>query len=54
MTEATEQVPAKRRRGCLRILGYSLLVAFIFFIAAAIGGYFYWQSVKKTPEYSLA
>lgn len=54
MTEATEQVPAKRRRGCLTILGYSLLVAFIFFIAAAIGGYFYWQSVKKTPEYSLA
>ncbi len=35
----------------LKILGISLVAIFLI---AAIGGYFYWQSLKTTPQYSLA
>ena len=35
----------------LKILGVSLVAVLLI---GAIGGYFYWQSLKKTPEYSLA
>lgn len=44
----------KKRGGCLRILGILSILAFIVLLIGAIGGYFYWQSVKKTPQYSLA
>ena len=35
----------------LKIVGISLAVILIL---GAIGGYFYWQSLKRTPQYSLA
>ena len=44
----------KKRRGCLRILGILGVFTLILLLIGAIGGYFYWQSVKKTPQYSLA
>ncbi len=44
----------KKRGGCLKILAILGICSFIILIIGAIGGYFYWQSVKKTPQYSLA
>lgn len=44
----------KKRSGCLRILGLTGIVLAIVLVIAGIGSYFYWQSVKKTPAYSLA
>ena len=44
----------KKRRGCLRILAILGILTFVLLLIGAIGGYFYWQSVKKTPQYSLA
>ncbi len=35
----------------LKIFGISLVVILL---TAAIGGYFYWQNLKTTPQYSLA
>ena len=35
----------------LKILGIALG---LIVLAGAVGGYFYWQSLKKTPQYSLA
>jgi hypothetical protein len=35
----------------LKILGAALI---LILVVGAIGGYFYWQSLKKTPQYSLA
>lgn len=35
----------------LKILGVSLIAILLI---GAIGGYFYWQSLKRTPQYSLA
>lgn len=44
----------KNRSVFLRVLGWLTVVFAFIFIAAGIGVYFYWQSVKKTPAYSLA
>ena len=44
----------KKRGGCGRILGILGIVTVVILFIGAIGGYFYWQSVKKTPQYSLA
>jgi hypothetical protein len=44
----------KKKGGCLKILGILGILALIILLISAIGGYFYWQSVKKTPAYSLA
>lgn len=46
--------PAKKRSLFLRVLGGLAIFLAGFLILAAAGGYFYWQSVKKTPAYSLA
>lgn len=35
----------------LKFFGVALL---LFLIISAVGGYFYWQSLKNTPQYSLA
>lgn len=37
-----------------RVLGWLAIILTVVLIAAGIGGYFYWQRVKKTPAYSLA
>ncbi|HEY8560425.1 MAG TPA: DUF2939 domain-containing protein [Pyrinomonadaceae bacterium] len=44
----------KRRGGCGKILGISAIVVALLFLVTATVGYFYWQSVKLSPEYSLA
>src|SRR5690349_16707116 len=44
----------KKRRGCLRIFLVLGAVFGIFLLIGAIAGFFYWQSVKSTPQYSLA
>lgn len=44
----------KKRGGCLKILRIFGILALIFLFIGGIGSYFYWQSVKKTPQYSLA
>lgn len=44
----------KKRRGCLRILGILGILVIILLLIGGIGSFFYWQSVKKTPQYSLA
>jgi hypothetical protein len=44
----------KKRGGCGKILGISAVLLAIFLFIGAIAGYFYWQGVKASPEYSLA
>jgi hypothetical protein len=38
----------------LKVLKIFGLVIGLILVIGAIGGYFYWQSLKKTPQYSLA
>lgn len=45
------ETPKKKRGGCLK---YGAIGLLILLIVGAVGGYFYWQSVKKSPQYSLA
>ena len=44
----------KERSIFVRVLGWFAVVLTVVVIAAGIGAYFYWRSVKKTPAYSLA
>ena len=47
----SETVPqTRKRRIVLKIFGVLLTLV----IVAIVGGYFYWQSFKSTPQYSLA
>lgn len=49
------EVNPPRKRGKLgKILGIFAAVVGVILLVSAIGGYFYWQSLKKTPQYSLA
>ena len=52
-TVGTASQPGKRRGflKCLKIMAI-LLIALI--VIGGIGGYLYWQSMKRTPQYSLA
>lgn len=52
-TSVDLQTPKKRGRfkKALGILGVSLFALLLF---GAVGGYFYWQHLKRTPQYSLA
>ncbi len=45
--------PGKPRR-FVKVLKIFGLLTVVFVIIAAIGGFFYWQNVKKTPQYSIA
>ncbi len=45
---------SKKKRGCLTFLGAAVILAAVVLVIAGIAGYFYWQSVKTTPAYSLA
>lgn len=47
------QKPVKRSK-VWRVLGILGGLLLLLAIAGLIGGYFYWQGVKKTPQYSLA
>jgi hypothetical protein len=53
---AEEKTPApkKKRRLFVKILGVLGILILAFLLVAGIGGYFYWQSLKRTPQYSLA
>jgi len=44
----------KKRGGCGKILGISAIALGVIFLIGAVVAYFYWQSVKQTPQYSLA
>ncbi len=47
------QMP-KKRGGCGRILGISAIVLGVILLIGAVVGYFYWQGLKTSPQYSLA
>jgi hypothetical protein len=49
---STEKPPEKSR--VKKILGILAISFAAIFLIALIAGFFYWQSVKTTPEYSLA
>ena len=44
----------KKRGGCGRILGISAIVLGVILLIGAVVGYFYWQGLKTSPQYSLA
>ena len=44
----------RKKGGCLKILGILGILGVVILLIGAVAGYFYWQSVKKTPAYSLA
>jgi hypothetical protein len=44
----------KKRGGCVKFLGISAIALAVIFLIGAVVAYFYWQSVKQTPQYSLA
>ncbi len=47
------QKPKKRGVFVKALAGLTILLAIVLLIGA-IGGYFYWQNLKSTPQYSLA
>jgi hypothetical protein len=44
----------KKRGGWRKALGIIAVTLVFIMLAAGIGGYFYWQNLKQTPQYSLA
>lgn len=44
----------KKPSAFLKFLKTTGIVLLVFLIVGGIGGFFYWQSVKKSPSYSLA
>lgn len=52
--EPENSAPTKKRSGCLKFLGWLAIVFAAVLVIGGIASYFYWQSVKKTPAYSLA
>jgi len=46
--------PPKKRGRLGKILGIFAAIVGVILLVSAISGYFYWQSLKKTPQYSLA
>lgn len=47
-------VEPKKHSVFVRVLGALAMFLLVVLLVASVGGYFYWQSVKKTPAYSLA
>lgn len=46
---------ATRKPGRLRkVMGIMAIIMAIILVVGGIGGYFYWQNLKTTPQYSLA
>ncbi len=50
---STAMVPEKKR-GFWKFLKVLSVIVALFLLIGAIGGFFYWQSLKKSPQYSLA
>jgi hypothetical protein len=48
------EAAAKKRGGCGRLLGISGIVLGVLLLIGAAVGYFYWQGLKTSPQYSLA
>ena len=48
------ETPKKKRSRFARVLGVLGILLLAFLVIVGVGGYFYWQSVKQTPQYSLA
>jgi hypothetical protein len=46
--------PQKKRSRLVKVLGVLGILLAAFLLVAGVGGYLYWQSVKRTPQYSLA
>ncbi|MBS1796766.1 MAG: DUF2939 domain-containing protein [Acidobacteria bacterium] len=44
----------KKRGGCGKILGIGGALLGVILLVGAVVGYFYWQGVKNSPQYSLA
>jgi hypothetical protein len=53
ISPSTEPKTKRRKGGCLKILGILGIFGVVILLIGAVGGYFYWQSIKKTPAYSL-
>ncbi|MEP6904117.1 MAG: DUF2939 domain-containing protein [Actinomycetota bacterium] len=53
-SRADEKQEPKKRAGCGRILGISGIVLAVILLIGVVVGYFYWQGLKTTPQYSLA
>lgn len=49
-----EQIAPKKQSGLAKALKIGGIALAALLIVGAIGGYFYWQSLKSTPQYSLA
>lgn len=50
----TGSVRTKKPSGCVKLLAIGGALLALVLLIGGIGGYFYWQSVKATPAYSLA
>jgi len=44
----------KKRGGLLKTLKIAAFIILLIGIVGGVGGYLYWQSLKRTPQYSLA
>jgi hypothetical protein len=53
-TKDDEAAPKKKRSRLGKILGVLGISLLALLLVVAIGGFFYWQSLKSTPQYSLA
>lgn len=53
-SETGDVQPPKRRSKFLRFLSWFGIVLAVILLVGAVGGFFYWRSVKQTPAYSLA
>lgn len=51
---ASVETPKKKRGIFVKILGVLGILLIAILLIGGIGGYFYWQSIKRTPQYSLA
>jgi hypothetical protein len=49
-----EQSAPKKRSGLIKALKIAGISLAAILLLALVGGYFYWQSLKSTPQYSLA
>jgi hypothetical protein len=51
---AVDNSQKPKKRGCGRILGISAIFLAVILLIGAVVGYFYWQGLKTSPQYSLA